>query len=242
VFSATQELCPGDGPSPPGSGTVQPCSALPAPQIGPVQDGDTQISITQFVAGSEIKVFVNNVKVGDGSGPVVALTSPVPHGATIDVWQILGSCAGNTVQQVTAQCVAPPIAGDPSAMDLFPVGMHEYADGQVSFDGFSCRVRGSIYYPAEDDGTDQPFNKRLAALGRVPLAVCVHGAHDPTVPSYRGYDYFQAALAQEGFIAVSVDENENEPEQRLGRLDTEHRAPGRACDCNHRLPAAAGRQ
>jgi hypothetical protein len=91
VFSATQELCPADGSSPPGSGTVQPCSALPAPQIGPVQDGDTQISVTQFVAGSEIKVFVNNVKVGDGSGPVVTLTSPVPHGATIDVWQILGT-------------------------------------------------------------------------------------------------------------------------------------------------------
>ena len=208
VFSATQELCPGDGSSPPGNGTVQPCSALPAPQIGPVQDGDTQISITQFVAGSEIKVFVNNVKVGDGSGPVVALTSPVPHGATIDVWQILGSCAGSTVQQVTAQCIAPPVIGDPSAIDLFPVGMHEYADGQVSFDGFTYHVRGSIYYPAEDDGTDQPFNKRLAALGRVPLVVCVHGAHDPAFPSYRGYDYFQAALARAGFIAVSVDENE----------------------------------
>ena len=68
--------------------------------------------------------------------------------------------------------------------------------------------RGSIFYPAEDDGADQPFNRRLAKLGRVPLVVCVHGNHDPSVPSFRGYDYFQTALARAGFIAVSVDENE----------------------------------
>jgi hypothetical protein len=206
-FEATQELCPGDGPSQPGIGVVQPCSVLPAPQIGPVQDGDTQITLTQFVAGSEIKVYVNNGQVGDGSGPVV-LVPPVPHGATVDVWQILGTCKGNTVQQVTAQCVAPPVAGDPSALDLFPVGIHDYDGGQVTIQGQTLHVKGSIFYPAEDDGADQPFNRRLAKLGRVPLVVCVHGNHDPSVPSFRGYDYFQTALARAGFIAVSVDENE----------------------------------
>jgi hypothetical protein len=92
-FTGTQELCPSDGPSKPGGGSVQPCSALPAPQVAPVQDGDTQVVLTQFVPGSEIKVFVNHVKTGDGSGPVVALTVPVPHNATIDVWQILGTCS-----------------------------------------------------------------------------------------------------------------------------------------------------
>lgn len=209
-FTATQELCPSDGPSNPGSGTVQPCSALPAPQLGPIQDGDTQVTITQFVPGSEIKVFVNNVKTGDGSGPVVALTAPIPHHAVIDVWQILGSCLGSTVQQVNAQCVNPPVAGDPSALDLFPVGTHEYADGQVTFDTFTYDIRGSIYYPAEDDGVDKPFNKRLAELGRVPLVVCVHGAHSPTTPSYKGYDYFQQELARMGFIAVSVDERQTD--------------------------------
>ena len=207
-FEATQELCPGDGPSQPGTGVVQPCSVLPAPQIGPVQDGDTQITLTQFVAGSEIKVYVNNIQVGDGSGPVILISAPIPHGAIIDVWQVLGTCKGNTVQQVTAQCVAPPVAGDPSAMDLFPVGTHDYDGGQVTIQSRTLRVKGSIFYPAEDDGADQPFNRRLAALGRVPLVVCVHGNHDPSVPSFRGYDYFQTALARAGFIAVSVDENE----------------------------------
>ncbi len=212
VFTATQQLCPGDGPSPPGMGMVQPCSALPAPQVGPVQDGDTEITLLQFVPGSEIKVFVNGVKTGDGSGPVVVLTAPIPHDATVDVWQILGTCAGSTVQQVTAKCVDPPIAGDPSALDLFPVGTHEYDAGNatISFDGFTYHVRGSIYYPAQDDGVDQPFHARLAALGRVPLVVCVHGAHNPVTPSYRGYDYFQYELARMGFVAVSVDERETD--------------------------------
>jgi hypothetical protein len=208
TFSAIQELCPGDGPSAPGTTVVQPCSALPAPQIGPIQDGDTQITVTQFVAGSEIKVYVNSTQVGDGSGPLVNLSAPIPHGATVDVWQILGTCQGATVQQVTAQCIAPPVSGDPSALDLFPVGTHDYDGGTVSIQGGTLHVRGSIFYPAEDDGTDQPFNKRLAKLGRVPLVVCVHGNHDPSVPSFRGYDYFQTALARAGFIAVSVDENE----------------------------------
>ena len=208
VFTATQELCASDGSSQAGKGTVQPCSALPAPDVAPVEDGAAQVALTSFVPGSEIKVFVNNVKTGDGSGPVVALTAPVPHNATVDVWQILGTCQGSTVQQLSAQCVAPPVAGDPSALDLFPVGTHEYADGQVAFDGFTYDVRGSIYYPADDDGPDQAFNARLKALGPAPLVLCVHGAHDPSSPSYRGYDYLQAALARMGFVAVSVDENQ----------------------------------
>ena len=210
TFSATQELCPSDGPGPPGNSGVQPCAALPAPQVGPVQAGDTSIFLTQFVLGSEIKVFVNNVKTGDGSGPVVPLTQPIPHGATVHVWQIVGSCSGSTVQEVSARCVAPPVWGDPSALNLFPVGVTEYDGGQVTIDGFTYDVRGSIYYPADDDGTDQPFNGRLGALGRVPLVVCVHGAHGANSPSYLGYDYFQYQLARMGFVAVSVDERQTD--------------------------------
>lgn len=210
VFKATQELCPGDGPSSPGTGTVQPCSMLPAPQVAPVQDGDTKVVLTDFVWGSEIKVFVNLVKTGDGSGPVVTLTAPVPHGARIDVWQILGSCQGQTVQELSSRCVAPPVDGDPSTLNLFPVGTHEYDSGGIDIDGFHYNVRGSIYYPADDDGADKPFNTRLAATGRVPIIVLVHGAHDPATPSYQGYDYFQSQLAQMGFIAVSVDERETD--------------------------------
>ena len=66
---------------------------------------------------------------------------------------------------------------------------------------------GSVYYPAEDDGQGQPFNSRLAGVGRVPIVVMAHGNHSPADPSYLGYDYFQHALAKMGIIAVSVDCN-----------------------------------
>ena len=68
---------------------------------------------------------------------------------------------------------------------------------------------GTIFYPA-DDGADSPFNKRLAALGRVPLVVLVHGRHGGAADSYLGYEYFQIQLARMGFVAVSVDESETD--------------------------------
>jgi hypothetical protein len=60
----------------------------------------------------------------------------------------------------------PPVVGDPSAIDLFPVGVIDFAKGPN---------KGRVYYPAEGDGTGVAFNKRLAALGRVPLVVMAHG-------------------------------------------------------------------
>ena len=53
------------------------------------------------------------------------------------------------------------MAADPSARNLFPVGVLDFASGPN---------RGRIYYPADDDGAGAPFNARLAALGRVPRA------------------------------------------------------------------------
>jgi hypothetical protein len=64
-----------------------------------------------------------------------------------------------------------------------------------------------VYYPARDDGEGQPFNDRLAALGRAPIVFMAHGNHSPADPSYLGYDYFQQDLAKMGIIAVSVDCN-----------------------------------
>lgn len=67
-------------------------------------------------------------------------------------------------------------------------------------------MKGSVYYPAEDDGKDQPFNRRVASLGRAPIVFMAHGNH-LSDPSYLGYDYFQADLAKMGIVAVSVDCN-----------------------------------
>jgi hypothetical protein len=198
-FSATQAMCPGDPPSPPGGGKVSSCSSLPAPGIGPVQAGDTEVTVTSAAPGATIKVFVNGSQAGTGAPPTILLNTTLKLGDTVHVVQELPGCKGQTALEVKVACVDPPVGGNPAWLDLFPVGHAEYGNGAA--------VKGSVYYPAEDDGKDTPFNSRLAARGRVPIVVIAHGNHDPADPSYLGYDYFQSALAKMGMIAVSVDCN-----------------------------------
>jgi hypothetical protein len=199
VFGASQELCAVDPASPTGTVTVAPCGSLPAPGIGPVQGGDTRITVTSSAPGATIKVWVNGAHVGTGSAPVVFLSATLRLGDTVVVVQDLPGCQGQTALEVKVACVDPPVGGDPSALDLFPVGFAEYGDGGA--------VKGTVYYPAEDDGENQPFNKRLTKAGRAPIVVMAHGNHSPADPSYLGYDYFQADLAKMGVVAVSVDCN-----------------------------------
>lgn len=198
VFSATQQMCPGDPPSTHGDGTVLPCSSLPAPQIAPVQSGDTQIVVTQFQPDAVIKVWVNGVLAGASGGPVVLLNTTLGKGDTLIVVQDLKGCTSRNALEVTVLCIDPPISGNPAGLDLFPVGGSEYSNGPV---------RGSVYYPAETDGENQPFRKRVAKVGRVPIVFMAHGNHSPSDPSYLGYDYFQHDLAKMGIVAISIDCN-----------------------------------
>ncbi|HEX6700198.1 MAG TPA: hypothetical protein VF101_05650 [Gaiellaceae bacterium] len=208
-LSATQQLCPGDPTSPPATTVVQPCSALRAPGVGPIQRGDTVVTLTDFVPDARIRVYANGTKIGDGGGPVVLLSRALVAGDVVDVLQSVGSCTSNWVQELTVRCVDPPVGGSPVGLDLFPVGWLDYDAGTTSVLGLTLRVRGSVAYPAEDDGNGQPFNHRLAGLGRVPFAVLIHGNHDDNVPNFRGYDYFQEQLARMGIVAISIDENES---------------------------------
>lgn len=198
TFGASQQLCPTDPPSGTGVVGVLACSALPAPTVGPVQAGNTSIVITSSAPGATIKVYRNNVQVGFGSAPSVTLTGPLVAGDVVHIVQSLPGCTGRLATQLTVACIDPPVVGDPCALDLFPVGWVEYADGPV---------KGSVYYPADDDGEGQPFNGRLAKVGRAPIVVMAHGNHSPADPSYLGYDYFQQSLAKAGIVAVSVDCN-----------------------------------
>jgi hypothetical protein len=210
TLAVSQQLCPGDPPSVTTTTTVAPCSALPAPGVDPIQAGDTTVTLTSFVSDARVKVFVNGVKTGEGAGPMVALTRAVARGDTVDVLQVLGACVGSTVQELTVQCVAPPVGFDPTALDLFPVGVTSYNAGPLTVtSGHTQNVAGTVHYPADTDGIGTPFNTRLAALGRVPVAVLVHGRHGGTT-SHLGYDYLQDQLARMGIVAVSVDCNESD--------------------------------
>lgn len=207
-LSVTQRLCPGDPESPPGDTTVLPCSALPAPEVAPIEGGADRVTITQMAPGATIKVYLNLVKVGEGGGPVVLLSQTVKLGDTVHVLQKLGGCVGQFAQEIRVACVAPPVAGNPAGLDLFPVGNLEYDGGTVNVGGATLNVRGSVYYPAEDDGQGTAWHERLARLGPVPIVFMAHGNHSPSDPSYLGYDYFQIALARMGMAAVSVDCNQ----------------------------------
>ncbi len=61
----------------------------------------------------------------------------------------------------------------------------------------NAKLRGRIAYPKNLDKKD---------LKTAPLFVLVHGNHQMTTDSYRGYDYLLDYLASKGMIAVSVDE------------------------------------
>lgn len=198
VFASTQQMCPGDPSSPPGTGTVQSCSVLPPPQIGPVQGGDTAIIVTSCQPDAVVKVWVNGVQAGASGPPVVNLNTTLKKGDVIVVVQDLHGCKGQHALQVTVACVDPPVGVNPSSLDLFPIGWTEYNKGQT---------KGSVYYPADADGKNTPFNRRLAKLGRTPIVFMAHGNHSPADPSYLGYDYFQQDLAKIGIIAVSIDCN-----------------------------------
>jgi dienelactone hydrolase len=233
TLEASQTMCPSNPDSPKGSTIVEPCSNLPAPRVGPVQSGDDRITLVEFVSDAIIKVYINFVKAGEGAGPIVLLDRQIAHGDIIHVQQLVGTCSGLIVREVHPHCVAPSFAYDPSALDLFPVGHLEYENGDA---------KGSIYYPANDDGEGQPFNNRLASSSRVPIVFMAHGNHgiyyNPEnrleescspesgwlpIPNYQGYDYFQQHLAQMGIIAVSVDCNTTNC-TGLGILNIEQRA------------------
>ncbi|MFI6578152.1 hypothetical protein ACIBFB_20385 [Nocardiopsis sp. NPDC050513] len=224
VFSAEQQLCAGSPPSPSGTTEVQPCSELPAPRIGPIQAGDRAVTIAEAAPGAQIRVYVNGVQAGLGSGSAIGLDRAVVAGDLVAVVQSLPpTCPGRLARLTTVACVDPPYTYDPSALNLFPVGSDDY-EFPAGTSGNPGRVRGSVRYPADDDGPEQPFNSRLAATGRCPIVFLLHGYYDFLTPSHLGYDYVQESLARMGFIAVSVDSSDLNLGGSSGVEDIEDRA------------------
>jgi hypothetical protein len=212
-FLATQRLCDHDPPSPPGSVSVAPCSELPAPVPGPLQDGDSTIVLMEFVPDAHIRVWRNSRLVGEGSGPVVSLNEPVFDGDTVHIAQDLpGGCQSQFVWEMSPKCVDPPYGSDPAGPDLFPVGWFDYDGGTfptgTPTDGDAVLdIKARVYYPAEDDGANQPFNLALRITVEAPVVVMAHGNHNRATPSYLGYEYLQRRLARMGIVSASIDAN-----------------------------------
>ena len=101
-YQARQSLCT-PGPTGPPTRT-QPCSRLPAAKFRPPMPGDTTIELFEFVPGSRIQVYVGTEEIGDGSGPLLALTRPLAEGETVTVVQSLGRCRGDLVYVLPVGC------------------------------------------------------------------------------------------------------------------------------------------
>src|SRR5260370_40961541 len=120
MLSATQEMCPGDPASNPGTTVVQSCSSLPAPGVGPVQAGDTSIVVTSCQPDAVIKGFVNGVEVGARGPPVVNLTTTLKKGDTGIVVQDLAGGRGQNALEVYVAGGDAPGGEDPSGVDVWP--------------------------------------------------------------------------------------------------------------------------
>lgn len=215
-LAVVQRMC-GDE-SDPGDTEVKPCDELPPPTVAPIETGDTTVLIVSAAPGATIKVFASLQKVGEGGGHIIHLTRPIVYDETIHVVQSVGTCQGQWATEVKAQCVAPDVSGNPSSLDLFPVGHFHYDQNGLI---------GVVYYPAVDDGEGQPFHEGLAGLGRIPIVFIAHGNHyifynpadrsqescgDPggwlPIPNHMGYTYFQQALARMGIASLSINMSE----------------------------------
>lgn len=101
-YWASQSLCTKGLP---GSKTPeQPCSKLPAAKIRVPLPGDTTIEVIEFIPGSRIQIYVGTEEIGDGGGPLLALTRPLLDGETVTVVQSLGKCRGDLIYVITVGC------------------------------------------------------------------------------------------------------------------------------------------
>ncbi|MGB7202059.1 MAG: hypothetical protein WBD16_07300 [Pyrinomonadaceae bacterium] len=203
----TQELCPGMIGT--GIGTVLACSALPAPRIAAPWAGDEVIHVIDPVPGSRIRIFSAGNEIGDGGGSEVRLIRPLIDGEELIVTQSLGVCTARMAWRVrVGRGLDDPTAFGP-CREPEPF---EYGDRN---DGGRRTTDVSTYFNSPSTSVSVPMNAvPLHGVARVPrgdgpfpLVLIVHGNHDPTDPSYPGYDYLLDLLASHCMIAVSVEED-----------------------------------
>jgi subtilisin family serine protease len=144
-------------------------------------------------------------RVGDGYLDVRAAVDAVRNAAPIETnGHVDEAVAEAVVAETVTRCFTPPVAEDPTDFGSFPVGHSDYTGTAVTIGGTSRPVQGVVFYPADRAGDGTPYNTRA---GLAPVVFIAHGNHDPAVPNFRGYDYFQQDLAKMGIVSVSVDCN-----------------------------------
>lgn len=186
--------------------TVNDCSRLPAPIIIGPQPGDTQVYLTNVVAGSRILIYAGSEEIADGGASPIQLTRAVAEGEILTAVQILGNCQSSSGYQVTVGTGLndPGIAGacqvqsfrygetSAETTDISNFFNSPYPTVTESMD--AVPLRGIVYYP-------------VSSHGRYPLFMIVHGnTGSPDNAGYDGYNYLLEHLASHCIVAVSIDE------------------------------------
>jgi hypothetical protein len=109
-FSATPSLsCPG-GPTgvrvstPP----ARPCAEMPPPEIAAPRVGARTVAVLRAMPGARVRVFDSSfAEIGDGQGPLLALSRVLVAGDVLQVTQTAGTCTTRTAFVIPALMVEP---------------------------------------------------------------------------------------------------------------------------------------
>ncbi len=196
-----QQLC--DVVSPTVTVTVRDCSDLPPPTVIAPMPGDTQLQLSDVVAGSRVLVIANGEEIGDGGGSLIQLVRPVEAGETLWVVQILGGCQSSQAYVVgVGTGLNDPGSPGRCRVESFTYGDRETFATDISefFNSPSVPVsmseaprRGHVFYPTD-------------ASGPYPVFMVVHGNSAPADAGSDGYHYLLEHLASHCIVAVSVDQ------------------------------------
>ncbi|MFS2050619.1 hypothetical protein ACEN9J_11735 [Variovorax sp. Varisp41] len=126
----------------------------------------------------------------------------------------------------TISVTAPPNPADPTAITRFtstvPFGEKgSYLSSEQIVYGFGTTavsdakykdviytvpLRGTVRYPMAQAGAPGASKVQPSAAGGHPVVVFLHGMHDASdLNNAKGYDYLQKGLAENGYVAFSID-------------------------------------
>ncbi len=192
-----------------GRGTVQPCSALPAPRIAAPWVGEKVIKVINPVPGSRIRVYAGGNEIGDGGGSEIGLIRPLVDAEEVTVTQSLDACTSRMAWRVrVSRGLDDPTAPGPCANpETFEYG-HQNDPDRRTTDIARYKDTFDTTVSVRPDAVPLHGVARIPrGEGPFPLVLIVHGNHTATSPSYPGYDYLLDSLASHCMIAVSVEED-----------------------------------
>lgn len=89
---------------------------------------------------------------------------------------------------------------------VYNLGTTVVADAQYKDVIYTVPLRGTVRYPSGPVESGGASKVQLSPSGGFPVVVFLHGMHDASdLNNAKGYDYLQRDLAENGYVAVSID-------------------------------------